>query len=86
LISCRLYQFSSTGLNTEYSIDNEKVLSLSQNKREFSDPSKSEMSGGDKGHSMVVFEATKAGICNLVISEIYRGKLRKELKYKIIVE
>lgn len=86
LISCRLYQFSSTGLNTEYSIDNDEVLALSRNKREFANPSKSEMPGGDKGHSNVVFEATKAGICNLVIREMYRGNLRKELKYKIIVE
>jgi hypothetical protein len=43
LISCSLYQFSSTGLNTEYSIDNDKVLSLIHNKREFTNPSKSEM-------------------------------------------
>jgi len=86
LISCRLYQFSSTGLNTEFSIDNDEVLSLSRNKREFTNPSKSEMPDGGKGHSNVVFEATKAGICNLVIREMYRGNLRKALKYKIIVE
>jgi hypothetical protein len=86
LISCSLYQFGSTGLRTTYSIDNDEVLLLVGNKREFNNPSKSDMQGGDRGYSIVVFEAQKAGTCNLVISEMYRGKLRKELKYRIIVE
>jgi len=85
IISCDLFQHSSTGKRTKYSIDNKEVLLLKQEKYEDSNPSKP-LSDGSSGNLKVVFEAKKAGTCILEIRKMYRGNLEKELKYNIIVE
>jgi len=86
IVAFYLPQFGSTGEESDYNVDNKEVLSFVGSAFEYSNPKNAGMPGGDSGTTYLLLEAKKSGNCILKIREIFRGKLKSEMNYRIVVE
>jgi len=85
-ISYTYKEHGSVGISAEYSVSDPSILQYKEKNREFVNPDKSGMPGGDEARVSWIFEGIAKGTVDLIVKSLYRGKTENEFKFKIIVE
>jgi hypothetical protein len=85
-ISYSFREHASVGLSGDYYLSDKSVLVFKERKKVYKNPQKSKMPGGDDSTVTFEFIGGQKGNCDLTLREVFRGKVEKEFKCKIIVE
>ena len=86
IISYTFREHASVGISAEYDLSDFRVIKYKERKKVYKNPQKEGMTGGDDSSVSLIFEAMEKGSTDLIINEMFRGKIQNEFKFKIIVE
>ena len=86
IISYTFREHASVGISAEYDLSDVRVIKYKERKKVYKNPQKEGMTGGDDSSVSLIFEAMEKGSSDLIINELFRGKIQNEFKFKIIVE
>jgi len=86
IISYTFREHASVGISAEYDLSDVRVIKYKERKKVYKNPQKEGMTGGDDSSVSLIFEAMEKGSTDLIINEMFRGKIQNEFKFKIIVE
>jgi len=84
-VKCPIHK--SVGIDCEYEISDNEVLSLIDSKVEYDFPERMRpgMTGGDSAQMTLIFKANKNGSVILKIRKIFRGEIKETVLIKIAV-
>jgi hypothetical protein len=86
IISYTFREHASVGISAEYDLSDVRVIKYKERKKVYKNPQKEGMTGGDDSSVSLIFEAMEKGSTDLIINEMFRGKIQNVFKFKIIVE
>jgi hypothetical protein len=86
IISYSFREHASVGISAEYDLSDARVIKYKERMKVYKNPQKEGMTGGDDSSVSLIFEAMEKGSTDLIINELFRGKIQNEFKFKIIVE